>query len=91
MSQSSDDIEKGRRALIEKALEMLPEPLEEFELESLIMGMAFAHLEPEQIPFYFIYLSQRYFTYKQAMDEEDTEDDDPYGSLDDIITGGTVH
>ena len=91
MSQDSDDIERGRKAAIEAALERLPEPLEPHELEGLMMGMAFAHLEPEQIPFYFMYLSQRFFVYRDVVADDEDQDDDLYGELDDMITGGTIH
>lgn len=91
MSQYSDDEIQKRRAMIEKAIESLPEPLEDHELEILLMGMVFAYLEPDQIPFYFMYLSQRFFVYQRAM-EEDDQDDDLYGSLEDLFTdGGTIH
>jgi len=89
MSQSSKDTET-RKAAIEEALEALPPDLQGFELESIIMGLVWAHYDEKQIPFYFMFLSQRFFEYQAHM-ENDEEETDLYGDLETMSTGGTVH
>lgn len=88
MSQSSKDTET-RKAAIEQALEALPPDLQGFELESIIMGLVWAHYDEAQIPFYFMFLSQRFFEYQAHMDDD--EETDLYGDLETMSTGGSIH
>lgn len=88
MSQSFKE-DEARKDAIEEALERLPADLQGFELEAIIMALVYAHYDEAQIPFYFMFLSNRFFEYQLHLDDD--EETDLYGDLETMSTGGSIH